>query len=94
MKAKLARHLGMLLFTLKQQASVLTVKGDDDSFVPHVSQVVYFRFCNSTCDVSRAGNTDCFTVLLKYLSVIFSLLAKYEINCNYLPGRYGGVSER
>lgn len=42
-KAKLARHLGMLLFTLKQQASVLTVKGDDDSFVPHAVMAGYLN---------------------------------------------------
>ena len=43
MKAKLARQLGMLLFTLNPQATVLTVKGNDGSFVPHVSLQVSFR---------------------------------------------------
>ena len=42
-KAKLARQLGMLLFTLNPQATVLTVKGNDGSFVPHVSQQVSYR---------------------------------------------------
>lgn len=42
-KAKLAQQLGMLLYTLNPKADVLTVQGDDESFVPYAVMAGYLN---------------------------------------------------